>query len=74
MLDTGEMEYKTIQQQYMSWRGYLKYTPATSKHYSKRFKNEYKTIKSMDELFNELFIKEIQEGGEKCISTSISIG
>lgn len=74
MLDTGEMEYKTIQQQYMSWRGYLKHTPATSKHYSKRFKNEYKTIKSMDELFNELFIKEIQEGGEKCISTSISTG
>ena len=61
MLDRGELDYKTIQQQYMSWRGYLKHTPATSKHYSKRFKNEYKTIMSMDKLFNELFIKQMKE-------------
>ena len=61
MLDCGELDYKTIQQQYMSWRGYLKYTPATSKHYSKRFKNEYKTIKTMDKLYNELFIEQTKE-------------
>ena len=72
LMDEGELTYKMIEQQYFSWRGYLKHTPATSKNYSKRFKNEYKTIKSMDKLFNELFIKEIQEGGEKCISMSIS--
>ena len=71
-MDEGELTYMMIEQQYFSWRGYLKHTPATSKNYSKRFKNEYKTIKSMDKLFNELFIKEIQEGGEKCISMSIS--
>lgn len=70
MLDRGDIDYKTIEQQYRSWRGYLKYTPATSKHLSKKFRFEYRTIKEMDKLFNELFIKEIEEGGEKCISTS----
>lgn len=61
MLDCGEIDFSIIQQQYRSWRGYLKYTPATSKHYSKRFKNEYKTIRSMDKLYNELFIDQKKE-------------
>lgn len=72
MLDRGEMDYKTIEQQYSSWRGYLKHIFSTSKNLSKRFRYEYRTIKEMDKLYNELFINEVKEGGEKCISTSIS--
>ena len=70
MLDQGKIDYKTIEQQYSSWRGYLKHIPATSKNLSKRFKYEYRTIKEMDKLYNELFIKEIKEGGEQCLSMS----
>lgn len=61
LLKEGELDYKTIEQQYSSWRGYLKHTPATSKHYSKKFKNEYKTITQMDKLYNELFIEKKKE-------------
>ncbi len=62
MMLRGELEYKVVFQQYASWRGYLKHTPAKSLNYSKRYKNEYKTIKKMDELYDELFIKPIKEG------------
>ena len=45
-LDAGEIEYEEIHQQYMSWRGYIK-----------QF-DSYKTLKNMDKLFDELFIKD----------------
>lgn len=45
MVDDGLLTYKDAQTSYQSWRGYaLK-------------KNAYNTIKSMDKLFNELFIE-----------------
>ena len=49
-LDNGEMSYKDIADGYNSWRGNLKY-------YS-----SYHTMKNMDELYNELFIKPFIEG------------
>lgn len=49
-LDNGEMSYKDIADAYNSWRGNLKY-------YS-----SYHTMKNMDELYNELFIKPFIEG------------
>ena len=46
MVDDGLLTYKDVQTSYQSWRGYaLK-------------KNAYNTIKSMDKLFNELFINQ----------------
>ena len=45
-LDAGEIEYNEILQQYKSWRGYMK-----------QF-NSYKTLKNMDELFDDLFIRQ----------------
>lgn len=45
-LDTGEIEYNEILQQYKSWRGYME-----------QF-NSYKTLKNMDELFDDLFIRQ----------------
>lgn len=61
LMDEGELTYKMIEQQYRSWRGYLKHTPATSQHYSKKYKNEYETITRMDKLFDELFIESMKE-------------
>ena len=63
MYEAGRIDYKTIEQQYRSWRGYLKYTMTVSKNYSKRYKNEYRTIRQMDKLFNELFIIPFLGGG-----------
>ena len=65
-ISEGEMNYNIVRQQYFSWRGYLKHTPAKSKHYSKRFKNEYKTIKQMDKLYNELFIEKEESDVYSC--------
>lgn len=65
-MDEGEISYSIIRQQYSSWRGYLKHTPATSKHYSKKFKNEYKTITQMDNLYNELFIEKEESDVYSC--------
>ena len=62
----GEMSYSIVRQQYSSWRGYLKHTPAISKHYSKKFKNEYKTITQMDNLYNELFIEKEESDVYSC--------
>lgn len=45
-LDRGEIEFSDILQQYKSWRGYIG-----------QF-NAYKTIKRMDELFDDLFIRQ----------------
>ncbi len=45
-LDAGEIQYNEILQQYKSWRGYME-----------QF-NSYKTLKSMDELFDDLFIRQ----------------
>ncbi|MBQ0112142.1 MAG: RNA-directed DNA polymerase [Bacteroidales bacterium] len=45
-LDAGVMEYKEIEQQYKSWRGYMAYF------------DSYKSIKSIDALYDELFIKD----------------
>ena len=45
-LDAGEIEYNEILQQYKSWRGYME-----------QF-NSYKTLKNMDELFDDLFIRQ----------------
>lgn len=58
MIDEGEISYSIVRQQYASWRGYLKHTPASSTNYSKKYKNEYRTIKQMDELYNRLFIND----------------
>lgn len=44
-LDAGEMTYKQIYNSYMSWRGYISH------------KNAYKTVQSMDKLFNKLFLE-----------------
>lgn len=44
MVDDGLLTYKDAQASYQSWRGYA------------AKKNAYNTIKSMDKLFNELFI------------------
>lgn len=44
MVDDGLLTFKDAQASYQSWRGYAKK------------KNAYNTIKSMDKLFNELFI------------------
>ena len=66
MLDEGEIPYSIVRQQYSSWRGYLKHTPATSKNYSKKYKNEYRTIKQMDELYNELFIEQEERNVYSC--------
>lgn len=50
MLDSGEMEYPKIEEQYKSWRGnYNGY----SAHYA---------MMAMDKLYNELFIKPFIEG------------
>lgn len=45
LLDEGKMAYKDIEMAYQSWRGN-----------AIRFKS-YKTVKSLDELYNNLFIK-----------------
>lgn len=45
-LDAGEIQYNEILQQYKSWRGYME-----------QF-NSYKTLKNMDELFDDLFIRQ----------------
>ena len=45
-LDRGEIEFADIRQSYASWKGSLK------------GKKCYKTIQSMDELFNKLFIND----------------
>lgn len=45
-LDAGEIEYNEILQQYKSWRGYME-----------QF-NSYKTLKNMNELFDDLFIRQ----------------
>ena len=66
MLDEGEIPYSIVRQQYSSWRGYLKHTPATSKNYSKKYKYEYRTIKQMDELYNELFIEQEERNVYSC--------
>lgn len=44
-VDAGEMSYAHVYNSYMSWRGYIGH------------KNAYRTIQSMDKLFNELFLK-----------------
>lgn len=44
MVDNGLLTFKDAQASYQSWRGYAKK------------KNSHNTIKSMDKLFNELFI------------------
>ncbi len=46
MLDAGEMEFRDIYTSYMSWRGYIKH------------KDAYRTIKAMDGLFSDLFIRQ----------------
>lgn len=46
LYDNGEIDVETIRQSYRSWRGYIEKC------------NAYKTIKSTDELFGELFGKE----------------
>lgn len=45
MLDEGKLSFEDVRISYNSWRGYA------------RKKNAYTTIKHMDELFDELFIK-----------------
>lgn len=48
-LDDGEIPYSDVEQQYKSWRGYMEYF------------NSYKTLKRMDELYDDLFIKQWKE-------------
>lgn len=50
-LDNGEIDYKDIETSYKSWRGNLK-------RYS-----SYRTLKNMDNLYNELFITQFIERG-----------
>lgn len=45
-LDNGEMTFKQIYNSYMSWRGFISH------------KDAYRTVKSMDTLFSELFLGE----------------
>ncbi len=45
-VDSGEMEFIEVYNQFKSWRGYLEYF------------NSYKSIKRINELFDELFIKD----------------
>lgn len=43
-LDKGEIQYADVECQYQSWKGHISYS------------NAYKTIRRMDNLYNELFI------------------
>lgn len=43
-VETGEMSYAHVYNSYMSWRGYIGH------------KNAHRTIRSMDKLFNKLFL------------------
>ena len=46
LVNAGEMKFSQVREQYASWRGYA------------GKKDAYKTIRSMDKLFNRLFIEE----------------
>lgn len=48
-LDDGEIPFSDIEQQYKSWRGYMEYF------------DSYKTLQRMDELYDDLFIKQWKE-------------
>lgn len=56
MLEDGQMSFSDIRTSYGSWRGYIK-----------KF-NSYRTIRSMDILFNQLFTTDwISKGGISCV-------
>ncbi len=52
MLDAGQIDFATIRQSYQSWRGYAVKC------------NSYRTVRNMDELFDELFIAGFVSGKE----------
>lgn len=52
MLDAGRIDFKSIRQSYQSWRGYAIKS------------DSYRTVQSMDKLFNELFIADFVSGKE----------
>lgn len=52
-LDAGLITFDEINQQYKSWRGHIQYF------------NSYRSVQSIDELFNELFIKEWRYNNDK---------
>ena len=53
-LEDGEMSYKDIEQQYKSWRGHMEYF------------NSHETLRSLDILYDELFIKGWKEQNNGC--------
>lgn len=52
MLDAGRINFETIRQSYQSWRGYAVKC------------DSYRTVRSMDKLFDELFIADFTSGKE----------
>lgn len=53
-LEDGEMSYKDIEQQYKSWRGHMEYF------------NSHETLRNLDALYDELFIKGWKEQSNGC--------
>lgn len=53
MLDAGRIDFGTIRQSYQSWRGYAAKC------------DSYRTVRSMDKLFDELFIADFISGREE---------
>lgn len=52
LVDAGKMTFQDVRQSYSSWRGSMKH------------KNARKTVHSMDQLFDRLFIENWMEGGD----------
>lgn len=52
LVDAGKMTFQDVRQSYSSWRGSMKH------------KNARKTVRSMDQLFDRLFIENWMEGGD----------
>lgn len=64
MLDTGELDYKTIEQQYRSWRGHVARKKNKNSKNGKPIYSNWKSLQQMDKLYKELFITPFLKGEE----------
>lgn len=74
MLSNNQIDYKTIEQQYKSWKGNVnkRRKDKNGKYYGKCIYSNRKSVEKMNKIYNELFIKDwrLRNGRNKRICKS----